>query len=383
MFLYFVLGLLSMWMIYHTMKEEQRIGRTVSWNNKYLIIVSLIWTFFATFRLVNFNGVGGMDANSYIYFFEKCNNRIYSGWMLHVGDDWIFKWTNKVIRFLTADYKIYFALVYGFMAWAYLWFAVKFTPVKNNIVPYLLCFFLFWRSFNTLRSNFAIAFIMVSCAFMLDKKWRYAYCLAFLSGFIHKAAFLFALVVPFVQIFSEYKLKIYHIVSFIILSGILGGIFQQWFIQYASITDLQGAYGSYASKSLEGGGFFSNFWKIAFEQMLLGVFMFFCKNKIECLKSHSESDSNRINIVWLICVFDLILIPLCYILSIWRGYEIFYIPRIVMWGIILYIILRKYRRLKNLMALLIFLLFFFWFYFRIESMYENSGLMPYVLEFLI
>lgn len=380
MFLYLVLGFLSMWMIYHTMKEEQRIGRTVSWNNKYLIIVSFIWTFIATFRLVNLYGVGGMDTMNYIMFFKNSNNQIYSGWMLHAGDNFLFKWINKTIRYMTSSYHVYFAIVYGFMAWAYLWFAAKFTPIKNNIIPYFLCFFLFWRSFLSLRSNLAIAFIMVGCVLMLENKWRYVYLFAFMSGLIHKAALPFVLVFPFVQVFNKYKPNKWQILALIVVSSIVGVTFQSLFIDY-SVTNDETHYSSYARSASMGGGFWANSWKIAFEQIVLGVLMFFNENKINELKLTSDvSTCNRINIVWLICVFDMILIPMNHFFNIWRGYEFFYIPRIVMWGIILQLFFRKCHNVKGLIKFIIFLIFVAWFCFRVESMYEDSGLMPYIFD---
>lgn len=384
LFLYVILSLASMWMIYYTKHDERCMGKPIRWNNKYLIIVCILWTFFATFRLVTYNGIGGMDAYDYIEFFNKCNNQTYTTWMLHVGDDVIFKWINKIIRYLTSDYHVYFAIVYGFIAWAYLWFISRFTPIKSSIIPYVLSFFLFWRSMNTLRSNLAIAFIMVACVFLLNKKYYLAYLFAFMAALTHKAAILFALAIPFIHIFKYYKLKTWHIISFIIISFMFGKVFQGLFIQYSQEIDLQGAYGSYASRSIEGEGFMGNAWKIAFEQIVLGIFIVLSSAKIERLKMVSSPlDSDRINIIKLICIFDLILIPINYLLNIWRGYEFFYLPRIVMWGIILYIILYQYKMQKEfakIFSMVLFLIFLLWYIFRINRMFEPSGLMPYIFE---
>ena len=371
-----------MWMIYYIKEDERERCISVNCNNKYLIITSIIWTFFATFRFVGLNRIGGTDTYNYIHFFEMCNYyESYSGWMLHAGDDIAFKWINKMIRYFTGNYQIYFAIVYGFMAWAYLWFIARFTPKESSIIPYLLCFFLYWRSMNTLRSNLAIAFIMVACVFLLDKKIKYAYLFAIIATLTHKAAFVFVFVIPFIQMFNKYKLEKWHIIFFVMLSSLAGGILQKSFISFTNEMDLEGAYRSYATSSIEGGGFFANAWKIAFEQLILGFFILLYWKKIENLKSDvSLLDSAKIHILGLICAYDLILIPVNYILNIWRGYEFFYMPRVAMWGIICHLILNNRKKVISISSIIIFLLFLFWFIFRIESMFEPSGLMPYIFE---
>lgn len=87
----------------------------------------------------------------------------------------------------------------------------------------------------------------------------------------------------------------------------------------------------------------------------------------------------RINIIYLICIFDFLLIPVNYTLSIWRGYEYFYLPRLVMWGILLYLIIRNYSvKYRPLLSFTILSCFVAWMVFRVWSTWESSGLMPYV-----
>lgn len=383
MIMYIVLGLLAVYSVY---KEYVRSIKgdsleSTTFQSPYLWMTIVIWTFIATARLVA-PGTGGADAISYRHFFEDCLNPVYSSWMNHVADDVIFKWINVGIRHLSSNYRVYFAIVYGFMAWVYISFMHKFLPREVCFGPLILAIFLYWRSFSSLRSNLAIAVILLACMLMADKRWFWAFVVAGSTALIHKSSLLFALVIPFCFIFSKRELKLWHIIILIVLSSLVGTFFQQWFIDYAAEEDLSGAYGSYASRSLET-NFMDNYWKIAFGQLLLGVVLFLSNNHLQGIFNEEEDDANvyKMHILWLICVFDLIAVPVCYILGVWRGYEYMLIPRIVLWSWILGLWLeRRTSRLRTTFSLLFFAAFLGWMIFRFSRMYESSCLMPYIFE---
>lgn len=77
------------------------------------------------------------------------------------------------------------------------------------------------------------------------------------------------------QVFKKRKLSVPMVIALITISSLLASVLQRIFLSSFADADLGGAYQSYASESLEGGGFFDNAWKIAMEQMALGVLMFF------------------------------------------------------------------------------------------------------------
>lgn len=381
---YLILALVGMWCMNYIKQDTMKFSFKNTIRNKYAIIWIGIWTFFATFRLVNWE-IGGSDAPNYIYFFENCNISVYSSWMEHVGDDFIFKWINKSIRYMTADYHLYFALIYAFMTYASICFAKKFTKPEFNIAPYVLVFFLFLRSFSSIRSNLAIAFILIACVCFANNETRKAYVWAIASVFVHKASALFAFSIPFIHFFLRKDFNVKYTIILIIISSFLGTVFQGWFIQYTSEVDLSGAYGYYAARSLEGGGFFDNAWKIAFEQMFLAFNVALNSKRInQYINAHFvEGDSKTLKVLWLLCMFDFILIPVNFILGIWRGYEYMYIPRIVMWGLLLQFYTQKDTNSKIVMTTIFTIAFIAWMSFRIERTYEDTCLMPYIFEPLI
>ena len=79
------------------------------------------------------------------------------------------------------------------------------------------------------------------------------------------------------------------------------------------------------------------------------------------------------------CLYDVILIPVTFILNVWRGYEYFYIARLIMWGeiIAMYEGLFNYKS-RRLLNICVYLVFTGWMVFRLWSIYDESWLMPYV-----
>ena len=84
--------------------------------------------------------------------------------------------------------------------------------------------------------------------------------------------------------------------------------------------------------------------------------------------------------IYNVCIYDFLLIPFCYALNIWRGYEVCYIPRLIMWAIIVYIGATKLsKNFKWIYLMVVSLMFLGWFIQRTyaESFWLETGLMPY------
>jgi len=377
---YVILGLVGLWGIYCAKQQELVTGKIPTYKNKYLVIWWAIWIFFAVLRLVDWR-VGGADAPAYVFYFNNCNDITRISWFDHVEGDRGFKWLNKSIRFIFADYHAYFFIVYGFMFISYIAFLNRFASAKTNFVPYVLGFFLVLRSYNTLRSNLSIALIALGCIFIIQKKWKWAYIIAFSAVLFHKSSVIYVMCIPFCHFFYNRKMSIKMAILLIVTSAFLGRTMQGAFLQYAAHNEMNGAYVSYASRSI-GASFFSNAWKIAFEQMVLGFTMLVVKKKIG--EGHSEFDKNRLRIIWMLCVYDLMMIPINFIVGSWRGYEFFYLARIVMWGECIYQALKGLNsRGRKLCSFLIFIAFIAWMLFRIYAVYSDSRLMPYIFEPLL
>lgn len=372
MFLYVVMGLVSMiclkWALEYRDTDRNKSIASLAFG-------IIVWTFFASFRLVTID-IGGSDAINYIGYFDKCLSGAkvfpYSDHM-----DFLMGVIIKAIRLITSSHYVFFLIVYGFMSWSYFYFCYKFAPKKTSSIAFFLLFFLYLRSFNTLRSNFCISFILLGLVALQSLKNYKVYLITFSSVLIHKAGLIFAMVLPFVQIFKKKKLTVPIIIVFIAISSVVATFLQTFFLANFADVDLGGSYQGYASHSLEDSGFFDNAWKIAFEQMALGVMMLInIKNLRRRWSAFDEDDKKKIDIIFLICVFDFMLIPVNYIMGIWRGYEFLYAARLVMWGEVISVSTRS----NFFFRFIYFVVFVAWFIFRLDRTYEESCLMPYIFE---
>lgn len=127
---------------------------------------------------------------------------------------------------------------------------------------------------------------------------------------------------------------------------------------------------------------FCNGWKIAFGQLLLlTIFLIFQRSVNKCVSNYTELNRQRYQYVYLMCVYDFLMIPVNFILGIWRGYEYFYIPRLILWGIVLksisYHLTLGSRKILRIVSLTLFII---WMIFRVYNTYEDSLLMPYILD---
>lgn len=368
---YLILGFIAAWAVYFSKKSGYPIKSIIC--NPYYIVWWLLWTISATYRLVGIN-LGGTDSLYYISFFHRQIDE-------HLSSDILFKYYNQFLSFFTDDYHFFFFITYGLIAFVTIKFIDKFCPRKFSAIPFILTFFFFWRGWLSLRSHLAIIIILSGCLLLLKGRWKSALLVAFLSMFVHKSAILYAMVVPFVVIFKKKELKIKYVVILILLSMILGMIFRTYFIQYTSDEMLGGAYTSYVANAMEK-SFFENTWKIAFEQMLLGAaILLFLKKVNNYFNSCSTAEKDKMQIIWLICIYDFMLIPINCIMGIWRGYEYFYLPRLIFWSLLTYFTLQMTPKgIRSIVSFLCLVCFVAWMVFRVYNTWEDSGLMPYIFE---
>lgn len=380
MVLYSLLGLLSMWAMQKVKIQEFKTNTIQPLYNKYYITWSVFWIIIAVFRKVAFR-IGGTDAENYIGFFEKCTHPNVESFYSHFYDDICYRWVNQLAYAIYPDYHIFFFITYGFFVFSIIYFCNYFVTKKCSFVPFVLLFYLFLRGFNTIRSNFAISVLMVACVFLLKKKYYLAVFIAIISVLFHKSSALFALVIPFCWYFRKNIITLKLLFILLAVSICIVSTLQLFAINFITSQEVDGAYQSYISMNM-GSSFWEGFWKIAFEQMLLGAFMALYYKKIKDVTENNDNlDAIRIKTLWNICIFDMLLIPICFGLHIWRGYEYFYVARLAMWGCLIYIWLLKFKQtLRPALKLFLLLCFISWMIFRVYNTWEDSGLMPYIFE---
>lgn len=376
MVLYSIMGLISMSAVGYVKKREYKLGVIQKINNRAFMGWIIIWLFVTVFRKVDY-GIGGSDAIQYVLYFRDClEPNLHTLYAEHL--DIGFQLLTKAIRFFTSNYKIYFALIYGIIIISYAVFINEFTLTNIYYEPMLLVFFVYLRGFNTIRTNISVAFLLLAIvALYKDKKVLMGIWLILCLS-MHVASFLFIPFFAFYYLYNNKRLKVW-----------------QWGLMYGVIVvgakavqqvvmkmiGLRGAYAYYASASLNA-SFFENGWKIAFGQILLLILFFlFQSDIIKRVENYTEPNKRRYQFVYLMCVYDFLMIPVNFILGVWRGYEYFYIPRLILWGVLLrtisYHLKTSDRKVLRVFALLAFLS---WMIFRVYSTYEDSLLMPYIFD---
>ena len=378
-FLYLAQSLIGMLFLKKACTSNQRIVAGHGSFNLYSLSLLVLWTFFATFRLVNWN-VGGTDAMNYIIFFENSWGS-FDEMMEHSASDVVFLWINKAIRLIASDYRVCFAILYAFMAYSIIQFVKRFTDRHFNFIPLLLAFYLYLRGYNTLRSNLAIAFILLGLISVADKRYRWAYFYMICAALTHKAGIVFSLCIPYLHYAMVRGIKIKYMIAASIVMFMVASYLRDYFILYASLNDLGGSYGSYVAEAKETGGLLSGVVE-CFMQYALAVIVLLFSNKIK-LNAQKEGKpfADVVNMLLYICYFDIMLIPINAALGIWRGYEFLYIPRLCMWGAVLYAATKKINISDRfILNVLIFVYFVAWFSFRLSRTYEDSNLMPYMFD---
>lgn len=377
MLIYIFMGMVSMCTVKYVKHREYRMQRPIKlWNIAYLSWF-IIWMFVTVFRRVDYN-IGGSDAIAYVQYFQDCLiknlNTLYANHL-----DKGFQLLTKCVRIFTSNYHIYFALIYAIIIIAYVFFINELALTNICYESMILVFFIFLRGFSTIRTNLSVAFLLLAIVYLYKNDKEKMIFSLILCLNMHIASFLF---IPFWGFYFLYKKKKLRLKQWIILYGMVlcgSKIAQQILIK---ATFLRGAYSSYAAKSLES-SFWIKGWKIAFGQLTLMVLLVIFRKSIKMsVEKYSVVDKARYQMIYLLCVYDFLMIPVNFILGVWRGPEYFYIPRLIMWGVLIKAISRKLSdKSKIIFRLCMLFVFIMWMIFRIQRTYESSCLMPYLFDF--
>lgn len=377
--LYIILGCISMLAVKKIKKIEYKTGKLLPLISKPYIIWFITWIICSVWRYVD-RGIGGSDAITYVEYFQECLNPNYKGiYATHL--DIGYQMLCKAIRLFTSDYHVLFFIVYGLIIISYQLFIKEFCFTEMKFTPMLLMFFVYLRGFNTIRTNLSVACILLGLVLMNKKRIKSSMILFVFSCLIHKASLIYVSFVVFYFLNKKRETRIWHEILWCVVISITAK-YTQKILMFSGIgEELNGAYSSYAARSLKT-SFFDNGWKIAFGQLLLLGLVVLLKQMIQNdVSRKSILDQERFKMIYLLCVYDFMMIPVCYTLSIWRGYEYFYLPRLIMWGEVVWVISKIFTKKSQIVFNIgVFFTFVGWMIFRLYNTWESSCLMPYIFE---
>ena len=337
----------------------------------YYTILFVVFVVFAVFRKVDAN-VGGTDAPAYIYNFEN----IFNTGTRYEYQEQLFLVFIKAVRYLTDEYKVYFLICYSLIAYSYIYFLKNFLPDKAvSYIPFILLLYPYLKSFNTLRSSLAIAIFLIALVCLLKKKNVLGTLLIFSTFFIHRMSILYIVFVPFYFLFRKQvcgygrrKLLLF-LIFFILASYLCARFLQHFIIAFQLLYSDTDAY--YLTKSIETG--ILTRWPMLLPHFLLLVFLLSFQNK---LPKNGKADFLKI-----LCIFDIIIMPVSVVLGMWRANEYFYVARLITWGVLIELFSNLFSKSsKIIVKLVVFAAFLTWLIFRICSEWQELKIMPYLLD---
>lgn len=339
----------------------------------YTVLFFLMLLVLAAFRKVSLN-VGGTDAPNYISNFLN----IDKGGMDRSGNvemEWGFQTLTRFVRSFTDDYRVYFAVIYGIIVFGYIKFIKCNCPKGLVYIPFLLLMYPFFRSFNTVRTSVAIAFILMGLSYIDKSKWK-SFLLIAVSVLFHRMSLLFVFVWPFYYLMQRYSPQLSR-KKFVIVS--LMGIaalylislrFQQYAIAYEI---MDGADVSYIQDTL--GQNYLMRYPMFFGQLLLLIMLTLNYNSIQW---NSKTISLRT-----LFIYDLWMIPAGLVLGMWRSIEYLYLVRLSLWAVIIYTMAKKQSSGGALLVKICsFCAFVFWLVLRVYKEYEPCHISPYIFNFI-
>lgn len=373
LFFYFFLGLIPVFVV-GQLKKKSVNG---NYSNTNFLVVSwvLLWSVVAAFRYIS-PYIGGSDTMGYIDFFQHCTDNYGDAQFMHVKDDLGFNWINIALYYVTGgNYRLFFLFLNIFMVLSFACTYKEFSPKYSVFVPYILTVFLFTRSFTSLRSNLAISILLFAFIALSKKKYIFALAIAVFSVLVHKMMVVylgFFIVYPIIKFdkFGPFKMAAVFVLVFMGSAAL-----RSYILPFIGLMNFEGSYESYLNEEKS----FTEMWLIYFGQLVIGMIMIvFNKRLNNYLNQLSEKWRDKVSLVYTICIFDFLSVPLTGAMNIYRGNEVLYLFRIIMWGILLFMFTQKMpRSTKQFISTSALLMFMVWMGWRYARTYETSNLMPY------
>ena len=347
------------------------------------LVLFLTWMLFAVYRYVGYEKgiiIGGNDAPTYIDYFQKClsgtGNNIY-----FVRTEPLFQLFTKMVRFVTADYHVYFALIYGLIIFSYLCFIDTFDLAGTSQAPLFMLVFPFIQSFCAIRTHITIALILLAIVAMKKKKNILMWLLLVASVFIQRASLIYAIFPVFYFYYRKNRMTIKKAALFVVVGCVIGYIGKRIIIGGSIGYLTGGVYANYASASSEA-GYLADYIKLIIEQVFIDGYMILSYRRIDSqMQILEKTEKEKLQMLQIMCYFDMMLIPICYILGIWRGASYFFLPRLLILGYLITVFSSKIsKNSRRIYYMLVAIIMPVWLVFRLFTVYDVSGLIPYYFD---
>lgn len=379
MIIYILMGTIPTLLIKYATKIQYRKTIIKMDNKKYLFAsnktIYYFWgwlyiTFFATFRKAD--GIfGGADSLSYIMDFMNSDKLVISFKKAITIQNYRepgYMFIVKFIHYFTDNPKVYFFIIYGFIAFTFLYFISVFASEIKNYAVLPLFIYPFILGFNTMRESLAVSFVLLSIIELNKKKKITTLIYLFIATMIHFTAGIF-FSIPFMYWIANTRLIKNKSISkkraIVVLFGYFAGAILS--IEFLKSIVMTTHFYHYINEKQNISGL------IRYSVLTILLIVFY-KELVKQYNSHTI-------LVWL-SFFDLILWPITSSLNFWRADEYFAIARAIMWCDVSDILINKFISVRKhrICKIIIYFLAIIWFSYRIYRTYEGSSLMPYIFN---
>ena len=331
----------------------------------------LILLLFAGLRKVGLH-LGGEDALRYQEGFLHYYNH---GSERYDDTDVLFGCFTGLIRAFTDSPVIYRFFCYGLISFGYVYFIKTFSPQGISCIPFICILIPFMRSFGSMRNTMSIALFLFCIVALFHKRYFLCIIFAISSMLMHRLTFVMLSFFPFYYLFEKYiihksKKTILLVVLGLMLLSYLAAVQLQKYIILFSLFDNNGNADMWYLTNKAGGNILLN-WPMYIVHLMLFIALM--------IRYKSIPNTPQITFLKIIFFFDIIILPASLVLNLWRFAEYFYIANLILWGIIITVICKKFTKESSLIVRGCALLGFYGLlYIRLTHEWEELALMPYL-----
>lgn len=194
--------------------------------NIYIFAVWTLLTIFASVRNVSSGGLGGIDAEYYVYQFSSYKGNLYHflDWSkiitFNVREP-LYYISIHLVRCFTTDYHIWFFLLYGIIVYGFLYFILNFMKRDAAFIVVLIPLCNYLHSFNVMRNWIAIAIIAIAIVKLSKKKeLQYLIFVMIAAGF-HYSALIMLVFYAYYKMFNTIPLIKVNLLSSVIAINLI------------------------------------------------------------------------------------------------------------------------------------------------------------------
>lgn len=162
-----------------------------------LSLLFMMISFLILFVLASFRDYVGRDYGTYVsIFYSVGGDNLYEGERTWLMQSPLFFLLCKVLSVFTDEYLIMFAVI-SFITLFFFYKAIHDISINWFLSLYLLlCFCLYYQSFNQIRQMTAVAIIAYSYKFLIRDDIKRFFLTVFIASTFHMSALIFGIIWP-------------------------------------------------------------------------------------------------------------------------------------------------------------------------------------------